>query len=133
MGTGKGTKQMSMIKRRVTIDSKDICEYHSLSFFYSADIVDGKIVSLYEEAGRSGGEIWSQKFSGGKELQEHLDNFDSLFYGKVYKAAYAESLDPVSKVIKRVKQKKIKRAEEKVADIGKAYINALKELKKLQK
>lgn len=124
------------MSKKVTISSIDIYEHHNLSYFCSADIVDGKIVSLYEETGREGGGLWSQKFGSNGSLRECLDtlakDFGDLFYKRVYEAAYAELLDPVSKVVYRRRRRDIELAKEKVACTKEEYEGALKELKNLQ-
>lgn len=122
--------------KKIIIDSRDIYKHHSCSYCCWIEVVDGKIISICEETGRDGGVVWDPNFTNNGPLQRCLDNivkgFGILVYKKVYKVAYAESLDPISKVTGRIERKKIERAKEKVAYARAEYESALKELAKLK-
>lgn len=129
--------------KEVTINSKNIYNDHNNSYFCSANIVSGRILSLCEERGREGGEIYcsgdrSTEYPVGHNgsLQECMEmlarEFGDLFYEAVYIAADVEPLDPINKVVIRRKQRDIKRAKEKIACAKVEYESALEELMRLE-
>ena len=118
-----------------TIESKDFYTHHNGSFYCSATVVDGKIVSLYSETGREGGELWTPSFTTNGTLRQCLTSlgrdYGMKFYGAVCKAAYKDNLLPPKQAKAQIKRRDIKCAKNKVARIGKELKKAVGELNML--
>jgi len=122
------------MKRR--IDSKEFYKNHNNNYYCSAITIDGKVVSLYSEYGREGGEIWAPSNSCNGDLQRCLirlgEDFGMKFYDAVHKAAYMDKLLSTNQARLKIKQRDIKFAKEKVIKAKKAYTKAVNELNRLK-
>ena len=94
------------------ISSMDTDKNSNGSYYAWVKIKDGYILEVYEETGRDGGEIWSNKYpkqNGGlKEcLKSQARNWPN-FYTKVVSKAYKEKLDSLRIVQQEHKKHDIK-------------------------
>lgn len=112
----------------------------SISGFYCWAIINnGKIISLSQEKGREGGEIWhsSSRLDSKSRLQECLsslaNNFGMNFYKDVYMAAYNEVIDSPDVVLNKNKKSKITYMQNNVNNLYKKYTEARKELDNFKK
>ena len=120
------------------ISSRDYYKEHGPSYSCSAEVKEGKVLFLYMETGREGGQIWMAKYPNGANgnLQECLTSLGNrygwLFYDAVIRAADKESLISTVGAKSMVKKRKIKAAEKEVARTKRAYDAAKTKLQLLK-
>ena len=117
------------------ISSMDTDKNSNGSYYAWAKIKDGYILEVYEETGRDGGSIWSNKYpkqNGGlKEcLKSQARNWPN-FYTKVVSKAYKEKLDSLRIVQQKHKKYDIDRLDIEMDNLTKQLNKKKKEKKKV--
>ncbi len=129
---GKYTTVRTNERLQKRIDSRTFYKHHHSSHYCWATVENGKIISLYSEYGREGGEIWSPKSEWNGTLEHCLtrlsEDFGIKFYEAVYKAACKDKLLPPKAIKSNIRQEAVKRAKDKVARTSKEYQEAIMEL-----
>jgi hypothetical protein len=119
-----------------TIKSTKFYKSHSASYFASAKIIDGKIVSLYTEYGREGGEVWAPDHEHNGTLRECMsricEDFGEKTYGAIAKAAYRENLLSLGAVKKNILRREISAAKRRVSETATAHKEAVARLNRLK-